>query len=85
MTVEEITAVYDGRCPDCGGPITEGPHGGASVNMLCYGCGSRFNVLDPETVSAMGIVVSQFAGTSFCERLDKMSPGELSEMKKRYP
>jgi hypothetical protein len=33
------------RCPDCDGFIFRpGPRGGASQNIECIGCGSRFNV-----------------------------------------
>lgn len=41
--------VRGGVCPDCGAVLTEGPHGGLSVNWYCSGpaCGSRFNVMGP--------------------------------------
>lgn len=39
-----------GRCPDCGGQqFIEGPHGGASVNIKCAKCGSKFWYAPPFT------------------------------------
>lgn len=49
-TSRETRAVQDRRiCPDCGSPLTEGPHGGMSVNWYCINvrCGSRFNDTGP--------------------------------------
>lgn len=42
----ELEAMRNGRCPDCGEPLGEGPSGAGCVNMACAndGCGSRFNV-----------------------------------------
>lgn len=35
----------DMTCPDCNGFIFRpGPRGGASQNVECVGCGSRFNI-----------------------------------------
>lgn len=47
---EEERAIFcTGQCPDCFGPLTEGPHGGLSVNVLCTtpSCGSKFNWMGP--------------------------------------
>jgi hypothetical protein len=76
ITEQEMNAIYAGKCPDCGGPITEGPHGGAAVNMLCYSCGSRFNILDPDC---------GFRVTGMCDRLDKLSASEIEQYRKLYP
>jgi len=36
------------RCPDCHEKhFLEGPHGGASVNIKCVECGSKFNICPP--------------------------------------
>jgi hypothetical protein len=32
------------RCPDCGGGLLEGPSGGLCVNVMCDGCGNKFNI-----------------------------------------
>jgi hypothetical protein len=34
------------RCPCCGmqGRLLRGPRGGCSINVLCGGCGTRYNV-----------------------------------------
>lgn len=43
-----IQALQRNECPDCGnGGMAEGPHGGASVNVACPSCGSRFNACGP--------------------------------------
>jgi len=35
----------DHVCPDCKGKeFLEGPHGGASINIKCAKCGSKFNI-----------------------------------------
>lgn len=40
----ELKIYKSGRCPDCEGPLVEGPSGGFSVNWGCDGVGeSRFN------------------------------------------
>ncbi len=33
-----------GRCPDCGGELRQGPHGGMAINHLCLRCSSEFNL-----------------------------------------
>jgi hypothetical protein len=41
-----INALDQDLCPDCAGFIFRpGPRGGASQNVECVGCGSRFNVV----------------------------------------
>lgn len=38
-------ALQRGKCPDCGGgPLIEGPSGGAATNYLCDNCLSEFNL-----------------------------------------
>ena len=46
---EEREAVRKRVCPDCTLPLTEGPHGGLSVNWWCHNtaCGSGFNDMGP--------------------------------------
>jgi transposase-like protein len=48
VTVEQRDLLKDlnaGRCPDCKSEnLEDGPRGGASQNILCKGCGARFNV-----------------------------------------
>jgi hypothetical protein len=34
---------FDKCCPDCGGGLREGPHGGLSVNWVCNRCARVFN------------------------------------------
>ena len=44
---EKKKLLKKGTCPDCqGDKFLEGPHGGASVNIMCANdeCKSRFNV-----------------------------------------
>ncbi|HXV27104.1 MAG TPA: hypothetical protein VD862_03740 [Candidatus Paceibacterota bacterium] len=37
--------VTKGKCPDCdGGKLLQGPEGGACMNVLCAGCGAKFNL-----------------------------------------
>ncbi len=46
-TDEEKDALKHNICPDCGKEgFLEGPHGGASVNIMCANeeCKSKFNV-----------------------------------------
>jgi len=46
-TDKEITDYMrkNNRCPDCGGDdFREGPSGGMSTNIMCAGCGARFNM-----------------------------------------
>lgn len=31
-------------CPDCGGDLLQGPIGGASMNVACSRCSSRYNI-----------------------------------------
>jgi hypothetical protein len=33
-----------GHCPDCGGGLKEGPHGGMGANYICLVCHSEFNL-----------------------------------------
>ncbi len=33
-----------GRCPDCGGELRQGPHGGMAINHLCLKCSSEFSL-----------------------------------------
>jgi hypothetical protein len=43
--IDSIDFPEDGSCPDCGGSIFRpGPRGGASQNIECAHCKSRFNV-----------------------------------------
>jgi hypothetical protein len=48
-TEEESKMVGSHLCPDCGGPLYDGPCGGLSINMYCGNqkCGSRFNEMGP--------------------------------------
>jgi len=47
LTKDEACCItYSARCPDCNGFLLRGPSGGASVNMLCGICPSRFNMAD---------------------------------------
>jgi ribosomal protein S27E len=40
-----ISALNKGQCPDCQAQtMIAGPRGGASRNVSCASCGSRFNV-----------------------------------------
>ncbi len=39
-----IAAGTCAKCPDCGGYLLQGPEGGMSINTLCEGCGSEFNL-----------------------------------------
>lgn len=40
-----VARMSDGYCPDCNHRgFVLGPRGGASINIECGGCGSRFNV-----------------------------------------
>lgn len=39
-----IAAVAAAKCPDCGGQLLEGPHGGAMMNVMCDACCHKFNV-----------------------------------------
>jgi hypothetical protein len=44
---EEITAYMrkTNRCPDCGSSdFIEGPSGGMCTNIMCAGCGAKFNM-----------------------------------------
>ena len=41
---EQDTIRHTGKCPDCGGKLKEGPHGGMSVNHVCLQCHSEFNL-----------------------------------------
>lgn len=45
VTEDEARFLDDGMCPDCkGDKFYEGPHGGMSVNVMCSGCKSEFNI-----------------------------------------
>ncbi len=46
---EELAVFYGDQCPDCFADLTEGPHGGLSVNYYCSraSCGSQFNAMGP--------------------------------------
>jgi hypothetical protein len=36
------------ECPDCGSSfLDEGPRGGASINLICRDCGTRWNAVPP--------------------------------------
>jgi len=37
------SAITKRKCPDCGGQLLEGPHGGQSINLKCSLCGHKFN------------------------------------------
>jgi hypothetical protein len=53
----DIVFPDDESCPDCGGFIFRpGPRGGASQNIECVGCGSRFNITrwDPSMTERKG-------------------------------
>ena len=41
---EQNTIRRTGNCPDCGGKLKEGPHGGMAVNHICLGCHSEFSL-----------------------------------------
>jgi hypothetical protein len=41
---EQDTIRRTGNCPDCGGRLKEGPHGGMAVNQICLGCHSEFSL-----------------------------------------
>jgi hypothetical protein len=41
---EQDTIRQTGRCPDCGGALKEGPHGGMAVNHVCLQCYSEFSL-----------------------------------------
>lgn len=46
LTKEEEKKLLSGICPDCEGTLfSEGPHGGASINVMCANdkCKSKFN------------------------------------------
>lgn len=44
-----------GACPDCGHQgFLEGPSGGCSTNIMCGGCGSKFNVCPPFFAERIG-------------------------------
>lgn len=46
LTETEVAALDTGKCPDCGSErLLEGPHGGMKVNIMCSGCGAKFNVV----------------------------------------
>ena len=35
------------ECPHCGSSeMADGPRGGASINVICIGCGARFNLAE---------------------------------------
>jgi hypothetical protein len=46
LTEEDIKRLNRHRCADCSAQLTEGPHGGGSINYHCSQgrCGSRFNL-----------------------------------------
>lgn len=47
LTKKEEKRLLEGICPDCKeNKFLEGPHGGASVNIMCANdeCKSRFNI-----------------------------------------
>jgi hypothetical protein len=48
LTNQEVAAIDNNTCPDCGGTgFMEGPHGGMNVNIMCANdrCQSKFNVI----------------------------------------
>jgi hypothetical protein len=49
LNSQERALFVKGRCPDCGAPVLEGPHGGFSVNYLCASalCQAKFNDMGP--------------------------------------
>lgn len=55
LTKREQDVFFKALCPDCKGPLTEGPSGGLSTNYYCAGLGeSRFNYMslrDVERIS----------------------------------
>lgn len=56
LTDAEEKIFLSSKCPDCGGPLLEGPSGGMSQNMLCGGLGeSRFNYIGPFGVERIGV------------------------------
>lgn len=44
VTEKEDEIIRKNICPDCGGSLLEGPHGGLSVNVKCEKCNTKFNV-----------------------------------------
>jgi hypothetical protein len=55
LTIEEVEALNNGRCPMCGGiDFTLGPRGGMMQNITCARCAARFNVVTPEARAAHG-------------------------------
>ena len=54
LTEAEVASLDNGKCPDCEGTrFMKGPHGGLCVNIMCAGCGAKFNVV-PGLVGAFG-------------------------------
>lgn len=49
LTVDELTLLANGVCPDCDlrAACRAGPGGGSLGNFACAGCGSEFNDLGP--------------------------------------
>lgn len=41
---EKHLLVTTNKCPDDGGDLLEGAHGGAAINVSCKTCGARFNI-----------------------------------------
>ena len=43
LSEPELEQFRAAACPDCGGSLREGPHGGLSVNYVCGRCARVFN------------------------------------------
>ncbi len=44
MGDKKLSALVDGRCPDCDGiEFLRGPEGGLCINIKCASCGACFN------------------------------------------
>jgi len=46
LTKDEILALDQCTCPDCGHPeFLEGPRGGLAINIKCPNCGAKFCIV----------------------------------------
>jgi hypothetical protein len=67
VTEEELKWMQTnaGYCPDCGGDLLEGPHGGGSVNVLCNTCLNKFNIMGFVWIERIGSASMSTATTSY--------------------
>lgn len=49
LNKEQSQLTWIGTCPDCGGHLPEGPHGGLAINATCKDCGAVFWIAPPFT------------------------------------